>query len=90
VTSQDFLQYFPDIYPDTTNASVTMQEMVGSIALNLIDRPEISLVHNYEKTKSYYAMVENTFESNAFNVPALVACLQQVEGGASRRQVKEL
>ena len=89
VTSQDFLQFFPDIYHGT-NASVTMQEMVGSLALNLIDRPEISLVHNYEKTKAYYAMVEDIFESNAFNVPALVACLQQVKGGASRRQVKEL
>jgi hypothetical protein len=70
LTAAGFLALFPGIQ------NATVQEMVGSIVGNLIDRPEISLVHQSSQSQAYYALVERTFAEDSFDVDSLIRCIK--------------
>lgn len=59
--------------------SAAIQEMIGSIGANLIDRPEISLVHNSELNEKYYELVKDTLKGGTYNVRAMVRCMEKYQ-----------
>ena len=82
--NEQFLAYFEGIQ-DTT-----VQEMVGSIAGNLIDRPEVALVHLADRSAAYYARVEKAFAESTLNVNSLVECiLERYDRGGKGAEEKE-
>ncbi len=42
-----------------------------------IDRPEVSLVHNNELNENFYELVKDTLKEGAYNVRAMVRCIEQ-------------
>ena len=56
--------------------SATIQEMIGSVSGNLIDRPEISLVHNDALNTQYYELVRDALDNHDYNVDAMIQCIQ--------------
>ena len=47
-----------------------------SVSGNLIDRPEISLVHNDALNAQYYELVRDALDNHDYNVDAMFQCIQ--------------
>lgn len=59
--------------------SASIQEMIGSISGNLIDRPEVSLLQNLALNQKYYNLVKRALNTGEYNVNAMVACLKKMK-----------
>ena len=59
--------------------SASIQEMIGSISGNLIDRPELSLLQNLALNQKYYNLVKRALNTGEYNVNAMVACLKKMK-----------
>ena len=82
------MECIPELFNTTTEyiesliPGAFIQEIIGSISGNLIDRPEVSLVHNHSLNIAYYEYVKNALDNNDYNIDAFVFCVE--------KQLKEL
>ena len=68
---------FPETIEQLIPEQVSIQEMIGSISGNLIDRPEVSFVHNEELNEKYYNLVKGALLAGNFNIKAMVDCMRK-------------